>query len=108
MNLNIVNLACFKKDTKKLAKKHRNFIADLKTLYDTLQDDPEAGIKIGIGLYKIRLKNSSIKQGKSGGFRVIYYYLDTDNNLFLVKIFSKTQLDNVNNSEILELLKKNL
>jgi len=41
-----------------------------------LEENPKSGIELSSDLYKIRLENSSSKVGKSGGFRVIYYYID--------------------------------
>ncbi len=55
----------------------------------------------------MRVANSSIPTGKSGGFRVIYYFVDKDENIFLMTLFSKTQKENISDSELLELLKIN-
>jgi len=41
--------------------------------------------------YKIRVINSSVPTDKSGGFRVAYCYIDKDNNIYLISIYSKTQ-----------------
>ncbi|MEA1920724.1 MAG: hypothetical protein U9N52_12855 [Campylobacterota bacterium] len=107
MNLNIVSLDTFSKDVKKLYKKYKNLLNDLKLLQKRLQDDPKAGIELGKGCYKIRLANSSIPTGKSGGFRIIYYYLDHQNNLYLMTMFSKTELENISEDKLLDLLHKN-
>ena len=86
MNLKIISLESFKKDAKKLYKKNKKLPIDLKKLNDILEENPKSGIELSSDLYKIRLENSSSKVGKSGGFRVIYYYIDKNEKLYLLKI----------------------
>jgi len=107
MNLNIISLDTFSKDVKRLYKKYKNLLNDLKFLQKRLQDDPKSGIELRKGCYKIRLANSSVPTGKSGGFRVVYYYLDHHNNLYLMTMFSKTELENISDDKLLDLLHKN-
>lgn len=107
MNLNIKTLSCFDKDVKKLFKKYKQLPRDLKVLKEELSQNPKSGIELGNGCYKIRLANSSIPTGKSGGFRVIYYYIDEDNNLYLMSIYSKNELENIDDKIILQILKEN-
>ena len=56
----------------------------------------------------MRLENSSSNVGKSGGFRVIYYYLDEEENLYLLKIYSKTEIENIKEEVLLKILKSQL
>ena len=105
MNLKIVNLPTFEKKVKKLFKKYKKLPKDLKTLRDVLLDNPKAGTHIVSSCYKIRLENSSIPTGKSGGFRVIYYYLKED-KLYLMTIYSKSDLETISEKEIIEILNK--
>jgi mRNA-degrading endonuclease RelE of RelBE toxin-antitoxin system len=95
MNLKIISLESFNKDAKKLHKKNIKLPIDLKTLNDILKDNPKAGILLSSDLYKIRLENSSSNTGKSGGFRVIYYFIDKNENLYLLKIYSKIETPNI-------------
>ncbi|EJD6640939.1 type II toxin-antitoxin system RelE/ParE family toxin, partial [Citrobacter freundii] len=37
--------------------------------------------------------------GKSGGIRVIYYYLTADNEVFLLIAYPKNEKDNLTNAE---------
>lgn len=103
--MNILNLSSFTKDVKKLHKKYKNIATDLKSLQNTLIDNPKAGIALGENLYKIRLANSSVPTGKSGGFRVIYYYLDNQNNIYLMTMYSKTELENISEERLVGILK---
>lgn len=107
MNLKITNLPNFSKDVKHLYKKYKNLAKDLKTLQTELQNNPKAGINLGSNCYKIRLENSSVPTGKSKGFRVIYYYLDKQNNIYLMALYSKSELSTISDSKIVDILKRN-
>jgi len=106
MSLKILTLEVFDKQAKRLAKKYRRLGKDLRHLRVMLQKNPEAGIKLGQGCYKIRLANSSIPTGKSGGFRVIYYYLDDADNLYLMSIYTKTEQSNISEGRLREILRQ--
>ena len=107
MNLKIVSTDEFEKDVKKLFKKYRSIPKDLKVVKDTLLQNPKAGISLSNHTYKLRVSNSSTNSGKSGGFRVIYYFLDSQGNIYLLKIYSKSDLSTVSDEKILEILKEN-
>lgn len=104
MNLKIISLESFKKDVKKLYKKNKKLPQDLKTLNTTLHENPKIGIELSSKLYKVRLENSSSNTGKSGGFRVIYYYIDEDENLYLLKMYSKTEIENIKEEVLIKIL----
>ena len=105
MNLKIISLSTFTKDVKKLHKEYKGIAKDLRTLESELQENSKCGIHLGNACYKIRLKNTSVPTGESGGFKVIYYYLDEENNLYLMAMYSKTELENISNEKINEILK---
>jgi mRNA-degrading endonuclease RelE of RelBE toxin-antitoxin system len=107
MNLKIKALSCFEKDVKRLFKKYKQLPNDLKLLNKELLENLKAGIELGNRCYKIRLANSSIPTGKSGGFRVIYYYIDTHDNIYLMSMYSKNELENIDDKIILQILKEN-
>jgi hypothetical protein len=48
---------------------------------------------------------SSKGKGKSGGARVITFLLTQDQEIYLVRIYDKSQLDNITKDQILQLLK---
>lgn len=60
-----------------------------------LANSPEKGaiIKGTGGVRKIRLKSAS--SGKSSGFRVCYYFLMQDNEIFFLLIYSKNAQENL-------------
>jgi mRNA-degrading endonuclease RelE of RelBE toxin-antitoxin system len=100
----------FLKDAKRLKKKYRNIATDIKEVENHLikngiQGDLIPDIK-GYNIYKLRQKNSSVRIGKSGGFRVIYYQV-IDDELIMLSIYSKTEKENILKSEIIEILNNN-
>lgn len=106
MNLTITLVNNFVKEVKRLAKKYKNISSDLKILKDELLLNPISGTELGNNCYKIRLANSSIPTGKSGGFRVIYYYIK-DSNIYLLSIYSKSDIENISEEKLKEILKEN-
>ncbi|MEA3315964.1 MAG: type II toxin-antitoxin system RelE/ParE family toxin [Campylobacterota bacterium] len=90
----------FLKELKKLKKKFKNIDNDLKDFLIELKKNPEIGTPLGHSYHKVRLANSSIPTGKSGGFRIITY-LVLNNKIFLVSIFSKTEKENITNQELI-------
>jgi len=104
MNCKILTTPQFAKEVKKLSKKFKSLKKDLSQLIERLEKNPTEGTSLGNSCYKIRVANSSIPTGKSGGFRVITYFLDSDNNLYLLSIYSKTEKETISNKELLEIL----
>ncbi|MBD2361506.1 type II toxin-antitoxin system RelE/ParE family toxin [Anabaena minutissima FACHB-250] len=98
----------FKKDLRELAKRYRSIRSDLQPLIEQLQagetpGDRIAGVKYQV--FKVRLKNSNIQKGKSGGYRVIYY-LKTAQGIILTTIYSKSDISDVSNDIIEEAIAK--
>ncbi len=93
----------FKRDLRELAKRYRSIRTDLQPLTLALQAGEILGDRIDrvkYQVFKVRLKNSNIQKGKSGGYRVIYY-LKTDQGIILTTIYSKSDISDVSN-EIIE------
>ena len=66
----------FRKNIRTLVKKYRNIRQDLQPVINQLEQGELLGDQIsGIGypVFKLRVKNSDINKGKSGGYRLIYY-----------------------------------
>ena len=92
----------FQKDLRELAKRYRSIRTDLQSLIAQLQAGETPGdciAGIAYQVFKVRLKNSNIQKGKSGGYRVIYY-LKTDTEIILATIYSKSDLSDVSNEVI--------
>lgn len=65
-----------------------------------LADNPEAGpvIKESGGLRKVRWKQAG--KGKSGGVRVIYYYVTVASQLKMLLIYPKNEQDNLTDAQL--------
>jgi mRNA-degrading endonuclease RelE of RelBE toxin-antitoxin system len=76
-----------------------------RDLQDQLRKHPDAGPKIkgSGGLRKLRWNITG--QGKSGGVRVIYYWVVTQDRIFMIYMYAKSKQDNLS-SEQLKALKK--
>ena len=93
-------------DLRKLAKRYRSIRQDLTPLVEQLQQGKTPGDRISGNKYqviKVRLKNSNIQKGKSAGYRVIYY-LKTKTAIILVTIYSKSDLTDLPNKVIEEII----
>ncbi|MBN1927785.1 MAG: type II toxin-antitoxin system RelE/ParE family toxin [Prolixibacteraceae bacterium] len=106
MNYSVYPTPDFKKFFKKLAKKHPSLNTDLQALIKILKEQPDSGINLGHSIYKIRMSITSKGKGKSGGARIITYFVTEDNEVYLVYIYDKGQLENITKEQIIELLKK--
>ncbi|MCX7185057.1 MAG: type II toxin-antitoxin system RelE/ParE family toxin [Nitrosospira sp.] len=68
-------------------------------LQTELSNRPDASdlIKNGGGIRKLRWKRAGT--GKSGGIRVIYYWLTEDNQIFMLVAYPKSVKDNLTDKE---------
>lgn len=107
MSFNIETTPRFDKDVKKLRKRFPKVKEDLKQLIAELKDNPTKGTHLGENIYKIRLQNSSISAGKSGGFRVISYYFLAD-TLYLVTMYSKNDQDTILDKELKRIIQEEI
>ncbi len=93
-------------DVRKLGKRYRRIRLDIQPLIEQLQAGELPGDQIpGMDylLFKVRIKNSDVQKGKSGGYRVIYY-LKTADQILLVTMYSKSDKSDVTAAEIREIL----
>jgi len=98
----------FYKKIKKLSKKNKNLVKDIQELVKVLEKDPTTGIFLGNDIYKIRIANSSKNIGKRGGFRVITYYLDENNVVYLVEIYEKNSIENIPIEQLIKIIQNEI
>jgi mRNA-degrading endonuclease RelE of RelBE toxin-antitoxin system len=100
----------YEKDLKKIGKKYKSVEKDIEDLIEKLEtgetpgDSPRERLRQRISgnkyaVYKVRVRNSNINKGKSGGYRVIYYTV-TPEAVLLTAIYSKSVQENISNEEI--------
>jgi mRNA-degrading endonuclease RelE of RelBE toxin-antitoxin system len=97
----------FKRNLRHLMKKYPTIRSDLEPLLLNLQSGEICGDlvqHIGYQVYKVRLPNRDAKRGKSGGYRVIYY-LQTNEHIILVTIYSKIEQGDINPQQIKRIIK---
>lgn len=107
----VLVLNSFLRKAKKLLKKFPSLASEIENLANSLAVSPGQGIHLGSGLYKIRLSSESKGRGKSGGFRIITYYiqpLETGHIVYLVTIYDKSEESSISKEELQELIKRNL
>jgi mRNA-degrading endonuclease RelE of RelBE toxin-antitoxin system len=102
MSIKVVESAKFSKDVKNLKKRYRAIEADIEPLIAQLESGETPGDMVTgnkYPVYKVRVKNSDIRKGQSGGYRVIYY-IQTLEAILLTNIYSKSDRTNISNEEI--------
>ncbi|MCC7005681.1 MAG: type II toxin-antitoxin system RelE/ParE family toxin [Ottowia sp.] len=72
---------------------------EYRALQNELVDDPERGdlIKGGGGIRKLRYAVQG--RGKSGGVRVIYYWVRDDYLIYMLVVYPKSKKDNLTDKE---------
>lgn len=73
---------------------------EYRELQNVLVEDPERGdvIKGGGGIRKLR--HALPGRGKSGGVRVIYYWVKDDYLAYLLVVYPKSRKDNLTDKEV--------
>ena len=96
--IKVIALKSFDRAVKKLLSDD-----DVKTLSDSLRENPEQGVVIkGTGgVRKMRVALSG--RGKRGGARVIYYYVMLKARVFLITAYTKNKKDNLTDAEARDL-----
>ena len=77
----------------------------MKEFIEELEENPMLGTPLGNNAFKIRLAISSKNKGKSGGARIITYFVTEENEIFLLSIYDKSEQDNVSDKAIKSLIK---
>lgn len=80
---------------------------DRRELELLLLEDPTRGqlIERTGGFRKVRFARPSRREGKSGGTRVIYYFLDRRDRIYLLLVYAKGVKDDLTRAEENELRK---
>lgn len=98
----------FRRQAKRLLKKHKSLTDDLSELQRLLLANPFIGTDLGGGKRKIRLKITSKNKGKNGGLRVITFnVLQTNDGLsvFLITLYDKSEYASVSDRYVDQIIK---
>jgi len=88
-----------------MVKKYPFFKDDFIRFIQSLHQTPEQGTPIGKNCYKIHIAITAKSKGKSGGARIIANVVITDNTVYLLAIYDKSEKETLTNNELVELLK---
>jgi len=100
MSYSVIPVDKFKKEARRLIKKFPSLKTELFELNKELSINPKTGTALGNDTYKIRLAIKSKGKGKSGGARVITYLLTENKEIYLLTIYDKSELDNIDDKTI--------
>ncbi len=73
----------------------------------TLTTNPHLGqlIRGASGIRKLRVRNTDLQKGKSGGYRLLYYALDEPNQrLYVLLVYAKSDQSDVTQQDLQNLL----
>ena len=96
----------FENDIRRLGKHYRRIRLDIQPFIERLESGELPGDQIpgmDYTVFKVRVKNSSVQRGKSGGYRVVYY-LKTRNQILFVTMYSKSDQSDITATEVREIL----
>jgi mRNA-degrading endonuclease RelE of RelBE toxin-antitoxin system len=100
MSYNITATPNFKKELKRLLKKFQSLKIEYLNLLDELAQNPTLGTSLGNNIYKIRISIASKGKGKSGGARVITFVVKSEETIYLMDIYDKSEKANITDKEI--------
>ena len=112
MSVEVVVSDNFRKEAKKYLKKFPSLKSELVELSDSLLLNPKQGVKLTETTFKIRIASKSKGKGKSGGFRVITYLVETVEEdeeavvVTLLSIYDKSETNTLKDKDIGLLIEK--
>jgi len=104
MSYSIISTPVFKKEAKRLCKRYTTLIDELALLEKDLENNHEQGVDLGDNVYKIRIAIKSKGKGKSGGGRVITYIITEDLEVYLLYLYDKSELSNIDDKTLRNLI----
>jgi mRNA-degrading endonuclease RelE of RelBE toxin-antitoxin system len=97
----------FQAKFKALKKRYRNIQADIKPIFEDLENGLSLGDQFSgmdAVVVKVRVKNSDAKRGRSGGYRLIYWVASPE-LIVMLDIYSKSDQENITANEIRQIIK---
>ena len=110
MNVHLIVSDEFLRNFKTLSKKYKSLANDYLLFRQSLINNPFQGDDLGGGVRKIRMAIQSKGKGKSGGARVLTLniLIDDTNNITLLTIYDKNEIQNVSDSYIKWLVEQSM
>lgn len=108
--MNIVDCKVLKTDSyikaSKQLKRFKSLEDDVRDFLLNVKELNDLGIPLGNGFYKARIINSDKNKGKSAGYRLITLLRIVDTKIYLVYIYDKSDLENINEEALDTLVAK--
>jgi mRNA-degrading endonuclease RelE of RelBE toxin-antitoxin system len=107
MSYKVVLTHSFKQSVKRLGKRFRHVKEDVRTAIEVLERTPNLGVLIpnGFEVRKLRVANSDLAKGKSGGYRLLYQLTEPpEPRLNLLLLYAKSDQADVTKDELRQLL----
>jgi len=106
MSYKIQTLSKFDKNLKALIKKYPSLKGEFIEFVKNLKENPIQGTQIAPNCYKIRISISSKGKGKSSGARIITNIIISEETVYLLTIYDKSEKSSISDKELKELLKE--
>lgn len=97
-------------------RKYKHIADDIKDIISNLEkgnlvgdelEDIASKIPSTNKTFKVRAANSDMKVGKSKGYRLIYYAISDDNQIYLLTIYAKKDNNNIaSDNDIVQIIKE--
>lgn len=107
MSYKVVLTQSFKQSVKRLGKRFRHVKDDVRVAIESLERIPQLGSQIpgGDEVRKLRVANSDLTKGKSGGYRLLYKLTELpEPTLYLLLLYAKSDQEDVTRDELRQLL----
>ena len=105
--MKVVLTHSFKQSVKRLGKRFRHVKDDVRSAIEALERIPQLGAQIpgGDEVRKLRIANSDLMRGKSGGYRLLYKLAEQpEPTLYLLLLYAKSDQEDVSKDELRQLL----
>ena len=105
--MKVVLTHSFKQSVKRLGKRFRHVKDDVRSAIEALERIPQLGAQIpgGDEVRKLRVANSDLMRGKSGGYRLLYQLVEQpEPTLYLLLLYAKSDQEDVTKDELRQLL----
>jgi len=107
----LVDFEIYSRNLKELKKKFNNVVNDIENICQEVALNPTHLAKpipaFHGKLWKIRIRSSDMKKGKSGGFRMIFYYNeDAPNKIYRLAVYIKAEREDLSPREMQLLYKR--
>ena len=106
MSYNVLTIPPFDDQLKRLVKKYPSLKKEFAALITSLETTPIQGTAIGNNSYKIRIAIASKGSGKREGGRIITNIVVSEETVYLLAIYDKSEKNTITDKELSALLNR--